>query len=691
MSKAIHFSRIEIRKMPGFPRGGLAVEELADGINVVYGPNASGKTTLARAMQQLLRLNTKGRQTNSLTAQLSLSDKSYILDYHLGSTNCHSEGHEISLPPALAEARMGPWYVLALHDLVQQEDDQDIVRQVLREAAGGYDVAAAASELGFERERPRSTNIKEVRAYQEAQKSRKDAEGRLRDIDREEQGLGDLEQKRETAQQAVYQLKRIEHALEAHAANEQLEQKQRVVDAFPATMSKMVGNEREQLETLKTDLKKQQKKLANKNIVLETSQDAIQKTGLPESGVARAVVETLQVRVDLLMSQSREIQRLEGEQAAAQKKLSESLERLGPDVSPGQAETLDAALLNRLFEFVRKAETHRQNQQAVERVSHWLTEIPELNEDPETLREGIQLLQQWLAEQRIPPVATTPKWGWLMAAGLTILVGLGMILVHWSWLLLIAVAAGLALRAFLLPRSPVNSTGIQTIAEQWPGLGLASPALWTFSEVQSTLRLLQKNLAVAQVHQEKKQRFAELRESSEKLKQQQQQIEQVWKEWREKLGLELPLDDDALVYLLAEDIRKSQSAQAEMAAVCEKLAVTQQQQKELLTACREDLTPYALWPETAGAAEVAGLVRDLQGRGQDHGQARERLQHARDEIEQCHKTIAECQSERTELFKRLNLQEDDEATLQRWLEQFPQYRQATEKLSTYPFDHKVRH
>src|SRR6266478_2017314 len=212
MSGSVYFTRIDVRQMPGFPRGGLAVDGLSEGINVVYGPNASGKTTLARAMQRLLRPHAKGRQTDSLTAELVIAGQSFELDYHVGHLVCRSGGQDVPAP-APAPVEVGERYVLALHDLVQQEDDRDIVQQILQEAAGGYDVAAAAKTLGFDRDRPSGRNIKAVRDYDDAVHNRKTAEERLLGIDRDAQQLADLDRQRKEAHQAELRQKVIEDAI----------------------------------------------------------------------------------------------------------------------------------------------------------------------------------------------------------------------------------------------------------------------------------------------------------------------------------------------------------------------------------------------------------------------------------------------------------------------------------------------
>ncbi|MFW6269187.1 MAG: ATP-binding protein, partial [Bacillota bacterium] len=50
----LSFENVNIIKAPGFTPPGFMVENLNPGINLIYGPNAAGKTTLARAFNYLL-------------------------------------------------------------------------------------------------------------------------------------------------------------------------------------------------------------------------------------------------------------------------------------------------------------------------------------------------------------------------------------------------------------------------------------------------------------------------------------------------------------------------------------------------------------------------------------------------------------------------------------------------------------
>ena len=52
--------RLAVRRMPGFEDRGFDLEDLSEGLNLIVGPNASGKTTICRAIRALLWPRTLG-------------------------------------------------------------------------------------------------------------------------------------------------------------------------------------------------------------------------------------------------------------------------------------------------------------------------------------------------------------------------------------------------------------------------------------------------------------------------------------------------------------------------------------------------------------------------------------------------------------------------------------------------------
>lgn len=677
MSAAVHFTRIDVQRMPGFPRGGLAVDGLAAGINVVYGPNASGKTTLARAMQRLLRPHADGRNADLLTAEMAVAGQSYEVEYHAGQFVCRCGGRKASFPVS-PPAEVGQRYVLALHELIQQEDDRDIVHQILREAAGGYDLRAAAKELGFDRDRPSGRNIRPVKDYEAAKQTRKAAEDRLRGIDHDAQQLADLERQRADAHQAQLRQSVLEKALQALAKRDQLDRARNAVEAFPEAMSQLVGDEWQSLTEFKSKLKEQRSNLATATSLLESAKGDIQATGLPEEGVPAELVGTLQNRCDTLREHAREISHHKTELDGATAALNDALARMGPEVSVDRAAALDAATLDKLFKFVRQAEECRHEGEAAETLASWLEVVSQEGANPETLRDGILLLQQWLAEQRITPSRGKRKGRWFIAAGVTAVVAGAMAFVHLSWLLLLVPAAGFAAWPYLRSRLISTPTAVQAIPEQWAGLKLSPPTAWNVADVQAELRSLQQKWAAALLSQEKSQRFADLQGRCDKCRDQQQKIEQIREQWRERLGIEIDVDD-ARLYLLAQAIRQVQVAQNRVVMTEAELAKVQSQYDQLLQQINNELAPYVDTP-AVDADEASALVRDLDQRRQDHRDAIGRRKRAEDDIQECNRRIDELESDLTTLFTDLGLAADDESTLCQWCEQFPQYKKATESL-----------
>ncbi|MDI9446637.1 MAG: ATP-binding protein, partial [Planctomycetota bacterium] len=163
------FRSIEIRRMPGFQRGELALPDLCAGINVIYGPNASGKTTLCRAIHRLLRPTDPGGGDVSLRASFELDGAGLELDYDLGRMRATRRADGASIDyPRLAPPEIGDRHVLALQDLIRTEHDRDLARQIVKELSGGYDVGAARRQLDFRRQPTRRGKL--TAALQQAER-----------------------------------------------------------------------------------------------------------------------------------------------------------------------------------------------------------------------------------------------------------------------------------------------------------------------------------------------------------------------------------------------------------------------------------------------------------------------------------------------------------------------------------------
>src|SRR5690554_4134790 len=139
--------RLEVRRVPGFRRGGFTLEALSPGVNVIYGPNGSGKSTAARAIEKLLWPAETLTPEDELFGRFQLAGETWTAEAEGKRWAWQREGRPAdrpAFPGELARRR----YHLSLTELLRA-DDRDFAGQIVRESAGGYDVAGAARRLKF--------------------------------------------------------------------------------------------------------------------------------------------------------------------------------------------------------------------------------------------------------------------------------------------------------------------------------------------------------------------------------------------------------------------------------------------------------------------------------------------------------------------------------------------------------------
>ncbi|MDT8368438.1 MAG: ATP-binding protein, partial [Longimicrobiales bacterium] len=144
----VRLIEVVVRRMPGFPHGGPALHEVGPGVNLIAGPNASGKTTLVRAIRSLLWSgNPHGA---SIHARVAVDEEIFTVD--LDGTREVWRGESDGEPPILPPAEGVPWHHLSLHTLLVEEGES-FARRIGVETAGGHDLRAAAESVGFQRSR----------------------------------------------------------------------------------------------------------------------------------------------------------------------------------------------------------------------------------------------------------------------------------------------------------------------------------------------------------------------------------------------------------------------------------------------------------------------------------------------------------------------------------------------------------
>ena len=189
----MHLRRLAIHALPGIEPG-FTFEPPHAGINVVVGPNAIGKSSLARALGYLLASRASDPPALSLEAELASGDARWQVSRN-GNQIVWRRNGEIVPPPALPGADRIGLFRLSVEHLLDDDDanDKALAERLWRELHGNFDLSQPRIEIT-----PRFARHEAI-GLGRAGNERRRVEREYADLQRREADLPDLEQRIETA------------------------------------------------------------------------------------------------------------------------------------------------------------------------------------------------------------------------------------------------------------------------------------------------------------------------------------------------------------------------------------------------------------------------------------------------------------------------------------------------------------
>jgi len=150
MRKKFWLKEITLHKSPGFASGTFPpVAKLGEHLNVVWGPNAVGKSTLSRAMRSLIWENKSSSEVEA-EGLLETPDSDWLLSLSQGKLKQTRlvDNLEIRLPGRNDELSESYWFTL--HELLQEGGlaSDTFLKQVRTSMQGGVDLDAACQSAG---------------------------------------------------------------------------------------------------------------------------------------------------------------------------------------------------------------------------------------------------------------------------------------------------------------------------------------------------------------------------------------------------------------------------------------------------------------------------------------------------------------------------------------------------------------
>jgi len=667
---------LNVRRMPGFEEKGFKLENLSEGLNLIVGPNASGKTTSCRAIRGLLWPETlKGSVPVSLVGLWQENENTFRIELEGDHRTCQADG-QTSESPEVPGQHLAECFTVTVGSLIQATDnDANLAGIVLREMAGGYVLEDVLKEFSLSSRHGRA----DLRARNEAQQQVRQITQEQQALQKEESELGGLEQKERESRQALTQLERLKDVLQLLDIRSQIVETDKLLEDLPPDMNLLNGEDKRRLEQIQDDLELESK---NREEAEKNAKEAQrQKDGakLPPEGVPQNARSEQKAKLEELRETEQQIRQRSDEVAQVKTQVSQALGRLGEEADAEKLNEIDLNGLDTVEASHHNVEQLLARKTAIEERLKVLGKEQPLGET-NSLADAIGILRQWF--EATAEISSTPDFGRNMAWTLSALfvvagVVLGFFVNLWALFLVgLGVVATFLLLAF---RVPATQGGRQVCQQRYGRLGIESPKRWDVETVGKHVNDLEQRLAEArsleQLQSERNHRQAEL----DQLKPNIQKAELRHRVVVERLGVASSTSDLSLV-TFSRDLLNYREARDKLLGLEEMRRQIETRENEQLDGVNEYLKRFG--QEVCDGYQTASArSEDIAKRAEDFRQAGQSLDQAQREITSVQSRIDELSNRKRDFFESRKLSEGDESGLGERLRQLDRYNELKDRLS----------
>lgn len=697
------FSRIGVKRLYGIEHNVVA-EGLCDGINILYGPNASGKTTLARAIERAIWPNGQGHPEDDhpiVSGTFRMNGASWQIDVD-GARYRYEKDHQPADQPAFPSSEYRDRYHLYLPDLLGAiSGDTDLARYILQEARGGVDVRGSADELGWT-EVPSANKGKIARELESIREKLQEATQKQQALQGRERDLNRLKHELNRAKQAAGRVRALQQAITVVEARVVYEKAEAALDSFPDSMDRVRGNDAhddndvEVLRRLKKTVRSAKQTIEKNQKHADDATETLQDSILPEEGLSVGDKQTIQSTVDRLSNKQTKIQHLHEQLSGKEDKEKEAWNRLDVGTARDRAAQINLPDLAAVEQHARTVNGLHEKEEALQNVADRLADDSEVP-SAQKLREGIRQLSRWLQapadkEQDTPDATDGDSTRLSNAAAVlsAVIALLGGVLIFTTSSLSFGIAliiVGLALlgievaRRTFRDRDPVTSSGDlpdrAVFQDEFQRTDLEPPSSWTTKSVETAVDDLLERLQRAVVFSAKVEERKQLERDRTKVEEQLADLDAEREQLAEQVGL-VPDVSSHTLYWLVEQLSNWQGAYDEVKALQGRLANAQEIRDDILDRLNDQLTPYQLGGVST-AEEAAGAVADLEAARDRFETAKRQQKDAKREMQRAEKEEAEAREKIAALYDRLELEEGDEEGVRSLVSDHDEYKTAKEQ------------
>ena len=649
----LDLSAVTVRAFYGQPMPGLAATDLGPGVNVVYGPNGQGKTTLARAIHGVLWPETVAAQRPTYTAAFHYAGDDWTVEFDAGVPRYQRADRPADRLP-LPDASYRDRYELSLKDLLLADGDAfaDVVR---RDAAGGVDLDQARDRLGF-----KAAPTQRLKITAEAEEAARGVQRRQHQLDAlraREQALGEIADRAAEATDAADLADLYRLLDDAHDRADAADAADRVVAGFADALANVAADTQERYDDHAIAVRKAESRRADVEADRTQARAALAEHGWDEANLPETA--EIESRAREVEAATRALEAAERARAAASERERIARETLGGHIEV--APRVDVAALGDVAEFARQSGAARGRREELN--ARLLAAKSRLNavrfHDADELHRAADLLRRWLAhtvEAESRPKGLGPTPVWIGAAVLAVAaVALALLVAPGAWWLLLGAAALAAVAVALGKKQEAVASPADAAREAFGALSVAPPADWSPAVVQKKLSLVERDALDQKEREMWQASISEIERTLLAVDSDNQELDARRRSLGEALGLDVP-DAPETLHLLSRNVLAWQSAARDLGvadAARDQARGALQTSLDLLNHVLDGLPVEPAVDAASAAGVVSRVSREATERERLRGQVARLDQAAGAATERLH----EAEAARDAFLARLGLQE----------------------------------
>ncbi len=674
-------TKLIISRMPGLPSGLRPIENPASGINIIHGPNASGKSSTARAIQHLIA--TEATVGVSAEGWFKSEGNEFYVNIYAGQVTTQRNGVTIAEQPVPISPEEKHRYMLAVHELLT-EKGTDLAKEIAKQSTGGYDPEETAKILGYSAQIS-SKGISEYKAVENARSAVHRIQREQEALVTERNSLGGLEKDLEKANRARILKELYELAIDFSVKNQSLERSETDHSDFPEVLERLREDDFERL----TDFK--EKRNATIRSVADTktnrSENAAELEGLSitEAGTDPHRMNELEEVSDEMRELDRALKEKKTALETASTGADHALVALGPEADPEALAKLDVHISGELDQFFMKANDILALEASLKSEIDTLeSRLPDKNstQDSETIKEAIKSLQLWLKESE--DTSAISRWPILVVAGLGVATVLAMYFFGSPalWGLVAVIAA--AIWAWFASRPKVKDTSRQTRRRDFEALNIDPITEWCVEDVSQRLIELTEAYQNALAMENLDRDIQNLRQNLDSHNTKLDAIEEEKQSWMAQLGTVPQLADfksdsyNGLYWFLKNLITWREHYLREKGLTAEI--------QKLKTDLSESLTRFNNLLESTGfdpatdAIQAASRFKSMRDETNKYRGLISEIGHNEKLISDSENQLASLEEDMRKILDRLEMTEDEMHAIRTLTAQLPDYRNSLDRV-----------